>query len=241
MAESRVMAGRLLVGTSGFAYPEWKGTFYPEGTKDREMLPVYASRLPSVEINYTFRRQPAEKTLLTWREITPDGFLFTLKAHQRITHTLRLRDAGESVNYFLERARLLGDRLGCVLFQCPPSLKYDRELIEGFLGTLPPELRAAMEFRHPSWTEAKPLLAERGVAWCLAETDETTYAGDALDPGPLAYLRLRKTAYEEDELAAWAARIRAALSNDSDVFCYLKHEDGTVGPRYAETLLNALS
>jgi uncharacterized protein YecE (DUF72 family) len=231
------MAGRLYVGTSGFAFPEWKGVFYPEGTRDKEMLAYYATRLPSVEINYTFRRSPAEKTMLTWREVTPDGFVFTLKAHQRITHTLRLRDAGEAVNLFLEKARLLGDRLGCALFQCPPTLKYDRELLEGFLRTLPPELRAALEFRHASWEEARPILAERGVAWCVAETDEARFTEPSLGTtGALVYLRLRREAYDDDDLKVWAGRIGEALAGGADVFCYLKHEDGAAGPRWATRL-----
>ena len=231
------MAGRLYVGTSGFAFPEWKGVFYPEGMRDKDMLAYYASRLPSVEINYTFRRSPAEKTMVTWREVTPDGFMFTLKAHQRITHTLRLRDAGEAVGLFLEKARLLGDRLGCALFQCPPTLKYDRDLLEGFLRTLPPELRAALEFRHASWEEAKPILAERGVAWCVAETDDARFTEPSLGAtGGLVYLRLRREAYEDDELKAWAGRIGEALAGGADVFCYLKHEDGAAGPRWATRL-----
>ena len=232
------MAGRLYVGTSGFAFPEWKhDVFYPEGTRDRDMLAYYASRLPSVEINYTFRRSPAEKTLLTWRETTPEGFLFTLKAHQRITHTLRLRDAGEPVGLFLERARLLGDRLGCVLFQCPPSLRFDRDLIVTFLDGLPSELRAAFEFRHPSWEEARPILAERGLAWCEAETDEAPFSGPSLGDGSrTVYLRLRRETYEDDDLKTWSGRIGEVLGAGADVFCYVKHEEGGAGPRYAERL-----
>lgn len=232
------MAGHLHVGTSGFAFPEWKhGVFYPEGTRDKDMLTYYASRLPSVEINYTFRRSPAEKTLLTWREITPEGFVFTLKAHQRITHTLRLRDAGEAVEIFLEKARLLGNRLGCTLFQCPPTLKYDPGLLDGFLRILPPELHAALEFRHESWTEARPALAERGVAWCVSDTDEHPFTEPSLGAtGSLVYLRLRRQAYEDGDLKGWAGRIGEALACGADVFCYLKHEDGGAGPRWAERL-----
>jgi uncharacterized protein YecE (DUF72 family) len=231
------MAGRLYVGTSGFAFPQWKGIFYPEGTRDKDMLAFYASRLPSVEINYTFRRSPAEKTMVTWREVTPDGFVFTLKAHQRITHTLRLRDAGEAVDLFLDKARLLGDRLGCALFQCPPTLKYDRDLLEGFLRTLPPELQAALEFRHASWEEAKPILAERGVAWCVAETDDVRFTEPSLGvTGGLVYLRLRREAYEDDDQKAWAGRIGEALAGGADVFCYLQHADGAAAPRWATRL-----
>src|SRR5438105_7376672 len=153
------MSGRLYLGTSGFAYKEWKGPFYPSDLKDPDMLPFYATRFPSVEINYSFRRHPAEKTLTTWRERTPDGFLFALKAHQRITHTHRLKDADESLKYFLDGLGALGPRLGPILFQCPPSLKFDRERIEAFVGALPPGGRYAFEFRHDSWADAQSLLA----------------------------------------------------------------------------------
>ena len=127
------MTGSLYLGTSGFAYPEWKGIFYPPATKAEQMLPFYASRFRSVEINYTFRRHPAETTLAAWLERTPPGFRFTLKAHQRITHTRRLRDAEEALGMFCERARLLGDRLGPILFQLPPSLEHAPDVLEGFL------------------------------------------------------------------------------------------------------------
>ena len=137
------MSGTLYLGTSGFAYKEWKGPFYPETLKDREMLGFFAGRFRSVEINYTFRRQPSETTLESWKQQTPEGFAFAVKAHQRITHTLRLRDADESVAFFLDRVKLLGDRLGPILFQCPPSLKFDRGLIEAFAGFLPPTARYA--------------------------------------------------------------------------------------------------
>ena len=132
------MDGTLYLGTSGFAYDEWKhGVFYPEGLKNREMLSYYASRFPSVEINYTFRRFPTEKSVETWKAETPETFRFTLKANQRITHWKRLADTDEDVRDFLDRGRLLGDRLGTVLYQCPPTLQYDRGLIEAFVGYLP--------------------------------------------------------------------------------------------------------
>ena len=231
------MVGQFYVGTSGFAFPEWKhGAFYPEGLKDREMLSFYAGRFRSVEINYTFRRHPAEKTLLTWRDQTPEGFVFVIKAHQRITHTLRLAEPKESLPYFLDRIRPLGDRLGPVLFQCPPSLKYERERIDAFLAALPPELKCAFEFRHESWNEAKDLIAEHGAAWCVADTDEQPFTGPSLDPGPMVYLRLRKDAYQDDDLMAWADRIRNSMNQGSDVFCFVKHEEGALGPGYANRL-----
>jgi len=236
------VAGNFYLGTSGFAYDEWKhGVFYPEGLKNREMLSYYSSQLSSVEVNYTFRRFPTEKSMQTWREEAQPGFVFTLKANQRITHFKRLRDADEDVRDFLERARLLGDRLGCILFQCPPSLHYDRELIESFVGYLPPgPPRFAMEFRHPSWTEARELLLSQGIAWCVAETDEKDPGPDDLSWEPAGYLRLRKTEYSDDELRAWADRIAPALAAGSDVFCYFKHEDEGASPKMAKRLRSLL-
>jgi uncharacterized protein YecE (DUF72 family) len=235
------MAGTLYLGTSGFSYDAWKhGVFYPEGLKNREMLSYYASVFPSVEINYTFRRFPTEKSLATWRDQTPDHFRFTLKANQRITHFKRLRDADEDVRDFLEAARVLGDRLGTVLYQCPPSLTFDRELIEAFVGYLPPQPRAAMEFRHPSWLEARDLLLDQGVAWCVAETDENDPGPEDLSWEPFGFLRLRKTEYTDDELAGWAKRIRPVLGAGHDVYCYFKHEDDGASTRMAERLRNAI-
>jgi uncharacterized protein YecE (DUF72 family) len=239
------MSGTFYLGTSGFAYDGWKhGVFYPEGLKNREMLSYYSSQLNSVEINYTFRRFPTEKSLTTWREEARDGFVFTLKANQRITHSKRLRDADDDVRDFLERAKTLGDTLGCVLFQCPPNLHYDRSLIEGFVGYLPPPgpgiPRFAMEFRHASWAEARELLLEQGVAWCVAETDDKDPAPEDLSWEPAGYLRLRKTEYTEQELEAWAARFRGALDAGSDVYCYFKHEEDGFGPKTAKRLADIL-
>ena len=230
------MAGTLYLGTSGFAYGEWKGPFYPEKLRQREMLPFYAGRFNSVEINYTFRQQPAEKTLVTWRDATPDGFAFTLKAHQRITHWLRLANADEAVSAFLDRATVLGGRLGTILFQCPPNLPFDRGLIENFLGFLPPTHRYAFEFRHPSWSQAREILAEQGAAWCLADTDEKPAPDEPIPAEPFAYLRLRKENYTEDELEVWGKRIVQALDQDRDVFCYFKHEEKGAGPIFTERL-----
>ena len=229
------------LGTSGFAYPEWRGVFYPTGLKERQMLSFFATRFNSVEINYTFRRYPSDTTLATWRDQTPAGFLVTLKANQQITHWRRLADCDGPVSRFLdEAARPMGDRLGVILFQTPPNLPYDRTLIESFLAYLPPTFRYAFEFRHPSWIEAKDVLASQHAAWCVAETDEQPFTGDLLPPGPFVYLRLRKLDYEETELQAWARRIEPALADGQDVFCYFKHEEKGAGPRFAERMQQLL-
>lgn len=228
------MSGTLYLGTSGFAYDEWKGVFYPEGTKNAGMLPYFASRFNSVEINYTFRRLPSEKTIATWKGVTPEGFRFTLKAHQRITHSMRLAGTDAEVGTFIDRALLLGDRMGPILFQCPPNLKFDRGLIENFVAYLPPIARYTMEFRHPSWLEAREILANNGVSLCAAETDEHD-AGE-VSWEPFGYLRLRKTGYTDAEIGAWAGKIGGALRAGHDVYCYFKHEDEGAAPAFAEKL-----
>ena len=235
------MAGTLYLGTSGYSYDEWKhDVFYPEGLKNREMLSYYASVLNSVEINYTFRRFPSEKTITTWSQETPDTFRFTLKANQRITHHRRLAGAEQDVTDFLQRAEGLGERLGCVLFQCPPSLQYDAELIEGFVKTLPDGVRAAMEFRHASWKQARDILAERGVAWCVAETDEQDAEPGDLSWSPFGFLRLRKSSYTDEQIVVWAKRVARATAEGHDVFCYFKHEDEGASPKMAARLRTAM-
>jgi uncharacterized protein YecE (DUF72 family) len=228
--------GTLAVGTSGFAFPEWRGPFYPAELKDREMLAFYATRLGTVEINYTFRRFPSEKSLQGWLASTPPSFTFALKANQRITHLSRLTDV-ETARAFVERVAVLGSRLGPILVQCPPSLRFDADRLRRFLDGLPEGPRYAFEFRHASWEEAKPILASSGAAWVVTETDEAPFGGDGLGGARFAYLRLRRTEYGEDDLRTWAARAGDALRAGTDVFCYFKHEDGAAGPRFASRLL----
>jgi uncharacterized protein YecE (DUF72 family) len=242
VAQSIPMTGRLYLGTSGFAFPQWKGVFYPPDIKPRQMLAFYASVFSSVEINYSFRRDLSESTVAAWRDATPQGFLITLKAHQRITHWFRLSEGADgALRDFLEAAGRLGDRLGVILFQCPPNLKHDQALIESFLSRLPQGFRYAFEFRHPSWTEAREALAARRVAWVVADTEKEPFAEELLPPGPFVYLRLRKEHYPEDEIEAWAGRIRPVLDDGRDVFCYFKHEDKEDGPIHAERLRAILS
>ena len=236
------MSGHLYLGTSGFAYDEWrKGVWYPEDLKKDDMLNYYSTQLSSVEINYTFRRFPSEQTIQKWRDKAAEGFVFTLKASQRITHWKKLRDAGDDVADFVQRGKLLGDRFGCVLFQCPPTLRYDAGLLEDFLAVLPAGGPSyAMEFRHDSWTAARERLLEARVAWCVAETDDKDPRPGDLSWEPVGYLRLRKTEYDDAEMKTWAERIGGALDADATVFCYFKHEDEGASPKMAKRLEDTL-
>jgi uncharacterized protein YecE (DUF72 family) len=232
-------AGRLFVGTSGFAYKEWVGPFYPPGTKSAGMLGYYAGEFNSVEVNYTFRRSPTAPMMETWSAATGDGFVFALKANQGITHFLRLKNIGERLAGFLEAVAPLGPRLGPVLFQCAPNLKYDPEVLDGFLAELaaaPGSHRYVMEFRHPSFDtdEVRSKLSAAGVALCVADTDDAPAAFRWT--GGFAYVRLRGTGYEEKALEDWGASFRSALEEGVDVYCYLKHEDSATAPRDAAIL-----
>ncbi len=227
---------RLYTGTSGWSYPAWKGSFYPEDLPAKGMLAFYAGRLPAVEINNTFYRMPKSEVLAGWRARAGERFRFALKAPQRITHQKRLREAGEETAYFLRTAETLGEALGPVLFQLPPNFKLDVPRLEGFLDVLAaerPETRAAFEFRHASWRDdgAHAALRSRGCAWCVADTDEEP-AGEIVSTAAWGYLRLRRDReYQDAELAEWAARVRAQPWDEAYVF--FKHEDEGVGPRLA--------
>lgn len=231
------MSGALYAGTAGFAFKEWKGSFYPADLSDKKMLEFYSRKLGTVEINYTFRRVPSEKTVQGWREQAGEGFRFTLKAPQRITHFKRLQDTGDDVAEFVRLARILGGRLGTILFQLPPNFKYEGAILERFLTELPRAARYAMEFRHDSWRagEAVELLSAHGVALCGADTEETPLGYPPVT-APHAYLRLRKKEYSRDEIESWAAKLLPILDRGVDVYCYFKHEGGGVGAAYALAL-----
>jgi uncharacterized protein YecE (DUF72 family) len=226
---------KILVGTSGWSYKEWKGSFYPADLPADDMLRHYAGRLPTVEINNSFYRIPKEKVLLEWAEQVPPEFRFVLKASRRITHINRLSDADDSLAYFLRTVNCLGDRLGPTLFQCPPSLRQNMELLRSFLGRIPRTWRAAMEFRHASWFDEEVYQALRAHDIALVGVDEEEESAPVVPTASWGYLRLRKAAYEEDELRAWAERVRSQPWNEAYVF--LKHdEESTAGPEAAVRL-----
>jgi uncharacterized protein YecE (DUF72 family) len=230
----------VYVGTSGYSYPEWKGSFYPAKLPAKQMLGFYAARFRTVEINNTFYRPPAASVLRAWAAQVPAEFRFVLKAPAEITHVRRLKDVGGSIAPFLGAAGTLGERLGPVLFQLPPSFKKDVPRLREFLDRLPRGCRAAVEFRHPSWfdDETFGLLRDRRAGLCVAD------AGDDLEIPFVAtadwgYLRLRRPDYDGAALAAWAARIRA--QSWRDCFTFFKHEDAGKGPQMASRLLEVLA
>ena len=229
----------LYAGTSGFAYPQWKPRFYPEKLPAAKFLEHYATRLNSVEINYTFRRLPNAKTLENWVAATPAGFVFSLKAHMRLTHILRLRNAAEFTEVFFQAIDPLRSarRLGPVLFQLPPPMKADAALLGDFLALLPADLRFTFEFRHASWftEEIYGLLRKHNVSLCAAESGK-------LETPPVitadfVYTRLRKDSYSPGELQAIREKSRALLETGKDLYLYFKHEETADGALYAEQML----
>ena len=233
---------RTLVGTSGWSYKEWKGSFYPPKLPQNEMLGFYASRFSTVEVNNSFYRIPSEKVLVGWAEQVPPDFRFVLKASRRITHNSRLADQDGSLEYFLRAVNPLGERLGPTLFQLPPTFKKDAVRLREFLARLPKRWLAALEFRHASWfdDEVYDLLRSHDVALVAVDEDETEGKGAPLVPtASWGYFRLRRTAYDTSALEAWAGRIQRAEWTDAYVF--LKHEDGSPrGPAAAEDLKRIL-
>ena len=228
------------VGTSGYNYPEWKGTFYPEKIPSAKMLPYYAERFSTVEINYTFYRAPTDAILRGWSAATPDTFKLTLKAPRRITHDSRLRHCADAVRQFLETADVLGPKLGVLLFQLPPNLKKDVALLEAFLEAFPPRVAAAFEFRHDSWFDAEvyAALRRRNLALCIADSERLSTPIEMT--ADYAYFRLRDEGYAPADIAAWARTIAERAASCRDVFVYFKHEDEGKGPEFARRLLDHL-
>jgi uncharacterized protein YecE (DUF72 family) len=229
---------RILVGTSGWSYKEWKGSFYPAKLPQNAMLSFYASRFPTVEVNNSFYRIPSEKVLVGWTGLVPPDFRFVVKASRRITHNTRLADVDGSLNYFLRALNPLGDRLGPMLFQLPPTFEKDAVRLGGFLARLPRRWKAALEFRHVSWfdDEIYELLKSHDVALVAVDADESEGTGAPLIlTASWGYVRLRRRAYATEDLAAWATRVRR--SEWTECYVFLKHEEGSPqGPGAAEEL-----
>lgn len=230
----------IWVGTSGYNYPEWRGSFYPEKLATSKMLPFYAERLATVEINYTFYRSPNPSILAGWSRQTPPHFRFTLKAPRRITHDARLRDCAESLRYFLDTAGTLGAKLGMLLFQLPPFFRKDLAVLDAFIAILPPDSRAAFEFRHSSWLDDEVFerLRARNLTLCIADSEKMSTPVEIT--GEYGYFRLRDEGYTPRDLEQWAGTIREKTASCRDVFVYFKHEEAGTGPQFARLLLDSL-
>jgi uncharacterized protein YecE (DUF72 family) len=230
----------IWVGTSGYNYPEWKGSFYPSSLPAAKMLPYYAERFPTVEINYTFYRMPNEKLTEGWAAQTPSPYKLTLKAPRRITHDSRLKNCGELVNAFCRVAGSLGDKLGALLFQLPPNLKKDLALFDAFLAELPPKVCGAFEFRNVSWLDDEVFerLSKRNLALCVADSERlSTPVRITAD---YAYFRLRDEGYTSDDIAQWGDTIKRDAASCRDVYVYFKHEEQGKGPEFARLLMERL-
>ena len=229
------------IGTSGFQYAEWKGKFYPEDLPAAKMLPFYAEHFSTTEINYTFHRIPSAKTIENWNKLTPATFRFGLKAPQKITHWSKLRDCGDTIRYFCEVVSGLGERLGPVLFQLPPTFKKDADVLGAFLRELPSSMRPAFEFRHASWfdDEIFALLQTNKAALCIADTaDLATPKTTTADWG---YLRLRREDYTAREIEMWARFVQEQEDRWSDAYIYFKHEDAGIGPKLGKQMMELLA
>jgi uncharacterized protein YecE (DUF72 family) len=226
------------IGTSGFQYAEWKGNFYPEDLPAAKMLPFYAERFSTTEINYTFHRIPSPKTIDNWKTLTPENFRFALKAPQKITHWSKLRDCADTLDYFCKVISGLNERLGPVLFQLPPNFKKDVDVLTSFLREFP-SLKAAFEFRHESWfdDEIFGILKSRNVALCIADTENL--ATPKVSTGDYGYLRLRREDYRKIDIEQWVDFVRTQ-DGWNDVFIYFKHEEVGIGPKLARQMIEML-
>lgn len=231
---------RLWVGTSGYSYKEWKGTFYPDGLAEKAMLQFYGRHFATVEINNSFYRMPSSSLLARWSEEVPKEFAFVLKAPRRITHEKRLKDTKDDISFFLKAASVLADKLGPLLFQLPPYSKKDLPRLRDFLSLLPPGCRVALEFRHASWftDDVYEALRSHGAALCLADTDDEEQT-PLIPTTSWGYLRLRRQDYLDMDLIAWAKKVQQQPWNEA--FVFFKHEDEGKGPKLAKRFIELSS
>ncbi len=227
------------VGTSGFQYAEWRGSFYPEDLPLKKMLPYYAEHFSTTEINYSFRRIPSKTTLANWSSLTPENFKFGFKAPEKITHYARLKDCEDTLRYFATVIAEMEGRLGPVLFQLPPKFPKDAERLRIFLGTMPSSIKAAFEFRDTSWLDDETfgILKQHNAALCIAETEKLSTP--QVVTANFGYLRLRREDFTPEQIRKWAAFVKEQ-SQWQDTFVYFKHEEGGLGPKFGKQMLEAL-
>jgi uncharacterized protein YecE (DUF72 family) len=229
----------LFIGTSGWAYGEWKGGFYPPGLSQARFLQYYASVLGACEINATFYRLQSAETFERWRKATPERFRFAVKGHRRLTHARQIGGDTAFIDEFAASITPLGERLGCLLLQFPPHRERDEAGLSRLLERLPP-LPIAVEFRNESWGGIEEWMAERGGTVCVAEAEGRAH--ERLPPGPIAYVRLRGERYDERSRAAWLELLQSEAES-RDVYAFAKHRDVPAGDPFtgvglAEWLVN---
>jgi uncharacterized protein YecE (DUF72 family) len=231
---------RYLIGTSGYNYPEWRGSFYPEKFSTAKMLAYYSERFNTVEVNYTFYRIPTPALLEGWAKGTPEDFTFTLKAPRRITHDSKLQRCEELTQVFCKTATTLGSKLGVLLFQLPPTFKRDDAVLGQFIDLLPEGTRAAFEFRHASWHDDAVFeaLRRRNLALCVADSEKMSTP--VLATADYCYFRLRDEGYQPADVERWGSTI-SGLSGPADAYVYFKHEEQGKGPEFAALLKQALN
>jgi len=231
---------RFHVGTSGYSYPKWKGSFYPAKLPQKEMLSYYAERFAAVEINNSFYRMPDTTVLKAWLEQVPDSFQFAFKAPQAITHFKRLNDAAEPTKHFLSTTAMLKARRGPVLFGLPPNLKKDVARLEAFLELLRNEGRVAFEFRHASWfdDEVFDCLRAHDAVLCTADEDKSPFT-ELVSTAKWSYVRLRRENYSDKDLREWLTKIKSKPWEEAYIF--FKHEDTGTGPKFAARFLELAS
>ena len=241
MSENQAPAAgsRVFVGCSGWAYPQWKPAFYPDRLPSKKFLEYYATRLNSVEVNYTFRSFPRRTAIDSWLAQTGPGFRFSFKAPQRITHFQRLQECGPTLEAFAGAIQPVAEagRLGPVLFQLPPNFKADEARLAQFLADAQGcRFRIALEFRHESWFAPAiyRLLERHQAALCVAESDDL--ATPDVVTAPFSCYRRRKTEYTEPELEAIAGSL-AERAATGDAFAYFKHEEEPTGALWAARVL----
>jgi uncharacterized protein YecE (DUF72 family) len=230
----------VYIGTSGFQYPEWRGSFYPETMPEKEMLPYYAARFRTVEINYTFYRLPSPATVISWLEATPADFKLTLRASRRITHDARLNDCGNLVKVLYQRAALLGDKLGILLFQLPEDFFKTPEALDAFLGSLPKGVRTAWEFRSDTWfaDDVYEVLRRHNAALCVADSE--TISTPVVATADYGYFRLRDEGYQQADIQRWSEVIGPHTADGREVYVYFKHESEGKGADFGTRLMAAL-
>lgn len=235
-------AGRLFVGTSGFAYPDWTPRFYPAGTRAGDLLRFYGERFPAVELNNTFYQRPTAAKVAGWLAATPGTFRFAVKAQRGASLRSLLRDPDESVPWLTEPLAAFGDRLGAVLFRVPANVRRDDARLAALLAHWPRGLPLCLEFQDPSWhvDETFAALAAANATLCATDLPQSADAPTLRRTGSFLYLRLRRHEYSDAELTTWAARIEPFLADDQDVYVFFRHdEDGRV-TEFAQRLRTAV-